>query len=156
MIDFEIHNSTKVRLNRKLIKGAVLAFSSIARIKKANFSLAFVSGSEIKKLNNRYRKKDKVTDVLSFAEDIDDFISQDNNREGRYLGEIVICPSKAKSQSKEYNWSLNKEFVRLLIHGLAHLIGHDHENVSARKAQKMQLFEREVMVKMGLIDKKLI
>ena len=148
MIDFEINNSTKFKLNRKLISAAVLAFGASSRIKKANFSLAFVTEAQMKKLNCAYRGKDKVTDVLSFAEEPDNFILQKEENQEKYLGEIIICLAQAQRQAKEYDWTLNKEIVRLLVHGLAHLIGYDHEGVASRKAKEMELFEQRVLNRM--------
>lgn len=149
MINFEINNSTKSKLNRKLIEKTVLAFALSSGIKKANFSLAFVGDKEMQKLNCSYRGKDKVTDVLSFAEEKDNFILHSDDKSERYLGEIIICLAQAKRQAKEYNWTLDKEIVRLLVHGLAHLIGYDHENVSLKKVKEMELFEEKVMNKCG-------
>jgi len=147
MINLEINNSTKSKINRRLIDDAVLAFESVSKVKKAYFSLAMVGNGEMKRLNRDCRGKDKVTDVLSFAEEKDGFISQKEDWGERYLGEIIICLAQAKRQAKEYNWSLNKEIVRLLIHGLAHLVGYDHENVSVKKAKEMELFEEKIMKK---------
>ncbi|MFA6919135.1 MAG: rRNA maturation RNase YbeY [Patescibacteria group bacterium] len=149
MINFEINNSTKSKLNRKLIEKTVSVFALIAGIKKATFSLAFVGDKEMQKLNCSYRGKDRVTDVLSFAEEKDGFISQSDERNEKYLGEIIICLAQAKRQAREYDWTLDKEIVRLLVHGLAHLIGYDHENVSLKKAKEMQLFEEKVMKKLA-------
>ena len=146
MVNFEINNSTKSKLNRQLIEKAVLAFSSVSGIKKAHFSLAFVGDITMRRLNHSYRGKDKVTDVLSFEEKADSFISQTDNRAERYLGEIIICLAQAKRQAKKYDWSLNKELVRLLVHGLAHLIGYDHENVSEKRVKQMESFEEKVLV----------
>ncbi len=144
MINWEINNSTKSKPNRRLIEKAVLAFTSVSKIRQAYFSLAFVGDSEMSNLNRDYRGQDKVTDVLSFAEEKDNFIAPS---EQRYLGEIIICLAQAKRQAQEYDWTLNKEIVRLLVHGLAHLIGYDHEGVSRKEAEKMQGFEEKVMTR---------
>ncbi len=61
------------------------------------------------------------------------------------LGEILICPQRASRQAREYGWSFDFELARLLIHGLAHLLGYDHEDVSAKKAKEMELFEAKVL-----------
>lgn len=73
-----------------------------------SFSVAFVGEERIRELNREYRKIDKATDVLSFGEDIK---------------EIVICPEFVKKQAKEYN----KELAVVLIHGILHVLGYDHE-----------------------------
>lgn len=77
--------------------------------------LIICSEETIRKLNYNYRQKDSVTDVLSYPFDDDD-----------YLGEIYICYNRAFEQAKEYEFSLDQELKRLLVHGLIHLIGYDH------------------------------
>lgn len=74
-------------------------------------------------LNRTYRGKDKTTDVLSFA-----------MREGRFsriqpelLGDIVICPPVAARQAAALGHPVRHEIDRLLVHGLLHLVGYDHE-----------------------------
>ena len=79
----------------------------------------------IKRLNNDYRKKNSITDVLSFG--FDDF---------DYLGEIYICVPKADEQRKEYGLSLDEEVQRLFVHGLFHLLGFDHEFEEERLAME--------------------
>lgn len=69
----------------------------------------------IRKLNKRYRGKDKATDVLSFY-----FGDRD------LLGEVYISPQRAKVQARRYGVSYEDELKRLLIHGLLHLMGYDH------------------------------
>jgi probable rRNA maturation factor len=77
----------------------------------------------MRSLNRRYRGIDRATDVLSFSQ-----------REGQYagirpdiLGDIVISVPTAVRQAQERNYSLSHEIERLLVHGLLHLLGYDHE-----------------------------
>ena len=139
MIKYEINNLTSYRLSPRSITKVVGVFSRMAKIKKSrSVSLAFISPAQMRKWNRLYRGQDKVTDVLSFVA----------GREGEFddsLGEILICPQRASRQAKEYGWTLSQEVARLLIHGLAHLLGYDHENVSPRKAKEMELFEAKVL-----------
>ncbi len=88
----------------------------------SSVSLTLVRDRAIRKLNRAYRGKDKATDVLSFplAEDGDPSPE-------RLLGDIVISLDTARRQAAEYDASLERELERLLIHGLLHLLGHDHE-----------------------------
>ena len=89
-------------------------------------SLSFVSEAEIRKLNSDYRDKDSVTDVLSFPLD-DDFAIQTN-----LLGDIIICCKRAIEQAKEYNHSIKREIVYLVVHSMFHLLGYDHIEESYR------------------------
>jgi probable rRNA maturation factor len=96
-------------------------------------------------LNHQYRGMDKTTDVLSFPlyEEIQ------NSKPMPHifaLGDIVISLHKAKKQAEENGVTLNEEVKRLLIHGLLHLMGYDHEQSRYLKG-KMQKMEFELMNK---------
>jgi len=80
-------------------------------------TIAFVSDSKIRQLNRQFRGVDKTTDVLSFP--IDD--------EGN-LGDIAISVETAVRQAKENGLTLNGEIAQLILHGLLHLCGYDHES----------------------------
>jgi probable rRNA maturation factor len=86
----------------------------------------------IKTLNKNYRDKDKATDVLTF-------IYNDNTQNtvvDSFFGEIIICPIYAKKNAKNFNNDYNTEIKRLLIHGVLHLLGYDHE-LSSIEEEKM-------------------
>jgi len=93
---------------------------------KNNFelSISIIGDREIRALNKKYRRKDKVTDVLSFSqkEGQDIFWPKE---EGDYLGDILICWPQLKRQARQYGKSLKAEFSLLLIHGFLHLLGYD-------------------------------
>lgn len=113
-------------------------------------SVNFVSEDEIKRLNNEFRKIDKVTDVLSFPnldkkcdQKLSDFDDERNPDDKLlFLGDIAICLKKAKSQAKEYGHSVKREVCFLALHGLLHLLGFDHikkgdEKVMNETAEKI-------------------
>jgi rRNA maturation RNase YbeY len=90
-------------------------------------------------LNAYYRGIERPTDVLSFS------MSEGNGpAPGTVLGDIVICVPKALSQSKEYGVPFSEELLRLLVHGLLHLLGYDHERGPYQK-KKMQKKEKELL-----------
>lgn len=143
MLVIELNRRAPIYLSQQWFKSIAHAFMSVAgRKSRCYVSLVLVNSRTIQILNRNYRHKNKVTDVLSFAEEDDGFIEGNNSSD--YLGEIVICVSRARSQAMEYGYSLKQEVARLLIHGLAHLIGYNHENVTAKEAAKMFAFERKV------------
>ncbi|MEI6627371.1 MAG: rRNA maturation RNase YbeY [bacterium] len=144
MINFEISQSVKSPVNGNWLKTIVKVFASVLKIKSGYFSLAFISAEEMRKLNYSYRGKDKVTDVLSF-EEFNDIPTDDKQR---FLGEVIICPDQLKKQAKEYGVSIKAETARLLVHGLVHLMGYDHENVSQKEEQKMVTLEQKILVKL--------
>jgi len=90
-------------------------------------------------LNREYRGVDRTTDVLSFPQ-TSDFSIHDSRFtiHDFVLGDVVISLPRAKRQAMEYGTTLNEELKRLLIHGLLHLMGYDHERgrYAERKMQK--------------------
>jgi probable rRNA maturation factor len=98
----------------------------------------------MKELNLRYRGLDKTTDVLSFPQ-IESSIQQSAlSSQLSILGDIVINLHQAKRQAVQHDLTLNEELERLLIHGLVHLIGYDHEK-SRYFRNKMESKERELL-----------
>jgi probable rRNA maturation factor len=102
-------------------------------------SILLTNDLEIKKLNSKYRKKNKATDVLSFP------LQQKTRFFSGAIGDVVISLDTASLQAKENGVSLQKEIISLLVHGILHLVGYDHENVSQRKANQMFKKERELL-----------
>jgi probable rRNA maturation factor len=91
---------------------------------------------ESKNLNRQYRKKDYPTDVLSFPfnEELPD---------GFYLGDIFICYPVAESQAEENSISLPEELFRLMVHGILHLVGYDHE----KDTGQMEILQEQLIEK---------
>ena len=85
----------------------------------------FVNNKIIKKINNDYRKKNKVTDVISLSFSKDGVLIV-NNKKYFFLGEIYISIDKVKQQAKKYKNTFFYELFFLYIHGLLHLLGFDH------------------------------
>lgn len=83
-------------------------------------SLSFVSEDEIKDLNRDYRGIDRVTDVLSFPA-WDDY--------ARVLGDVIICPQRAREQAEDIGNTLEEELAYLTVHSIFHLLGYDHMTV---------------------------
>lgn len=83
---------------------------------KSELTLVFLNKVEMRKINFQFRKKNKPTDVLSFE-------SADENS----LGELLFCIDVLKLQAKQQKHSLEQELLYMLVHGLLHLLGYDHE-----------------------------
>ena len=86
-------------------------------------TIAFVSDQQIKELNKRFRGFNKATDVLSFPAETDEF----DEGGQRNLGDVAISAERAESQAKENGLSYEQEIAQLILHGLLHLCGYDHE-----------------------------
>jgi probable rRNA maturation factor len=86
-------------------------------------TIAFVSDRQIRILNKRFRGLSKATDVLSFPSGDDKFTETSQPS----LGDIAISVERAESQSVENGLAFEKEIAQLILHGLLHLCGYDHE-----------------------------
>ena len=113
--------------------------------KHSELSIALVDDSQIKDLNAQWRGKPQATDVLSFSQiegDFAEFQTRRVNQQPRLLGDVVISVETAAAQARDRHRSLDDVVAKLLIHGVLHLIGHDHvEDVDAKR---MQSEERRV------------
>ena len=110
----------------------------------AELSVLFVGDRAMRSLNRRYRGKDKTTDVLSFS-----------LREGAFshiqphiLGDIVIAVPAAARQAAEAGHAVGREIEVLLVHGLLHLLGYDHER-SGDEARRMKRRELQLLKRMA-------
>ena len=116
--DYYINKRLK-KINKKL---------TIFKKKKLQFTILLSGDNEIKKLNSKFRKKNKTTDILSFPfhnkKDLNILIKKEKNQ--IYLGDIIINLNKMISKIKDKKFFLN--FDKIWIHGLAHLFGHRHKS----------------------------
>ena len=136
MIEFARKGAGKHYPTGDLKKIAASILKALER-SQAELSVALVGDKEMRPLNSRYRKKNKTTDVLSFPADP---LMPAN---AGLLGDVIISVEQARRQARELNTSLKKEIVTLLIHGILHLLGYDHER-SQRQAKIMATFEQEL------------
>ena len=118
------------------LKKRLIKLSKMPLFKKKNheFSILLSNNKEMKKLNNKFRKKNKITDVLSFPIKI-------KNKKKLYVGDIAISYEIIKKRSKKTNFFL--EFDKMWIHGYLHLIGYDHKKYSDFK--KMHKKEKLIL-----------
>jgi len=86
-------------------------------------TIAFVSDRSIRELNRRFRRKDNATDVLSFPNEATFFEVENQS----HLGDIVISVQRATTQAKANGLTFEAEVKQLILHGLLHLCGYDHE-----------------------------
>ncbi len=139
-----LQRSTK--LDPRSIKRDLARALRLLDLSQTELSVVFVNSERMRRLNARYRGVDRSTDVLSFP------LSDDSSSAKRHelpggpapLGDIVICVPKALAQAKQYGLTFRQEIRRLLVHGLLHLVGYDHE-LSPYQKKKMEKKERELL-----------
>ncbi|GKS59925.1 endoribonuclease YbeY [Nitrospira sp.] len=114
-------------------------------------AVTFVGDRTMRRLNRDYRLKDRPTDVLAFA--MREASQSPPNR--LLLGDVVISVPMARRHAKEAGHTVDHELTVLIVHGLLHLCGYDHER-TARDARRMFRKEREVLNKLGRMPKILV
>ena len=103
-------------------------------------SILLTIDADIRKLNQQFRKIDQATDVLSFPQDAD----EDPIIPGEIiLGDIAVSLDTAKIQATEHGLTLEEEIILLIIHGILHLLGYDHE-ISEQEDERMRIKTREL------------
>jgi probable rRNA maturation factor len=107
---------------------------------RGDYSVCLAGDAEIKELNRRYRHCDEVTDVLAFAAD------EGEPADGRYLGDLVVSVDTARRQAEELGHPVDREVRVLILHGLLHLAGFDHETDQG----EMQRIEEKLRSRLGL------
>ena len=113
-----VNRQRRLKINTK--EWATFAAKALNEIGKyeSSATIAFVSDKSIRKLNQQFRGIDKATDVLSFPADEPDELN---------LGDIAVSVDTAVAQAKESGLSFDDEIAQLILHGLLHLSGYDHE-----------------------------
>jgi probable rRNA maturation factor len=107
------------------------------------FCCLITSDKELRRLNREFRHQDYATDVLSFPAGSSDL----------FLGEIAISFAKAKQQALEYGHSVDQEVEILMLHGVLHLLGMDHETDGGQMAQAERKWREKLGLPTGLIER---
>lgn len=129
MLRLFFKDETACNIQRKIFEKSFANFKKIVKHESGQICLVIVNDKEIHKLNLKYRRKNKPTDVLSFAYNEKRFKGEKNDN----IGDIFISIDTSKVQAKERGHSLNKELNVLFVHGLLHLFGFDHRNDKEEK-----------------------
>lgn len=133
LIEVEIANlQSDVDIDEELVDRVVRFTLEAEEVREAEVSIAFVTEDEIERLNRDYRGVDGPTDVLSFL-----------YHEMPLSGEIIFAPEYIRKQAADYGVSFERELIMLIIHGVLHLLGYDHEE-DEEKAEEMWSRQREI------------
>jgi rRNA maturation RNase YbeY len=138
-----------VTVDSRRVERTAEAVLAAARYHKAELGLLLVSDRRMRALNAQYRKTNRPTDVLAFPLQEGRTLKS----ESLLLGDVVIAAPTAKRQAIELGHSLYDEIIRLLIHGIVHLLGFDHEQgprEAARMSRKEQTIFRRLRTGGGL------
>jgi probable rRNA maturation factor len=114
------------------------------RLPSASLTIKIVDEEEMILLNRTYRHKEKSTNVLSFPCQLPDFLK------GDILGDIAICAPVVQREAALQNKNLQFHWAHLIVHGILHLLGYDHENES--DAVVMENLEKILLEELGFPD----
>jgi probable rRNA maturation factor len=137
----QIENSqSKIKIDKRMIRSTVLKILKTLDCADKEISLSFVDDEKIKQLNKQYLGKDKATNVLSFS-----------LLEGEYghinphvLGDIIISVETAQRDALYGKLTIDQEMDFLIIHGILHLLGYNHENTTEKETKIMRQKEKDL------------
>jgi probable rRNA maturation factor len=110
-------------------------------------AIVLTNGAEIRDLNQRFRGIDKATNVLSFPADHE---APRLNAQELILGDIIIAYEVVVHEAEEQKKPIMAHLTHMIVHGLLHLIGHDH--MEDAEAEQMEAYEREILASFGIAD----
>jgi probable rRNA maturation factor len=134
--NWRVHRGLQARL-----KQAAQAARRVARL-KGDFSILLADNKTLRRLNRGFRGKDKATNVLSFP------------GTGEYAGDIAVAYGVTKAEAKAAGKTFADHATHLLVHGVLHLAGHDHER--PKDAKVMEPLEVKVLARLGIADPYLV
>ena len=138
----EFTNLTTTSIDRRFFKKIAEIVLEGENKKQGDLSVVLVGENQMKELNRKYRKKDRVTDVLSFAyEKGGSFVFPRGNLVK--LGEVVICPQYIKKNARKRGLDFKGELCRVVIHGILHILGYNHK--TSRGMKKMNELEERYL-----------
>ena len=111
---------------------------------KSEVTVVLLDSRNARAMNREFRGKDYATNVLSFP------FEPMPGHPSRLLGDLVICPSVVVREAKAQKKRVRDHFAHLTVHGVLHLLGHDHGNTQA--AEKMERLERRILAGFGIAD----
>ncbi len=148
MIEIEYNSNVKNKYLAKDLQKIADLVSKKEKKVKGSVEINMIGDKEMTELNFQYRGKKYPTDVLSFA------WTEDTKIKSNLLGQIYICYPQIKRQAKECKIEEHEELARMLIHGLLHLVGHDH--IKTEQAKKMFKIQEGIIKELNYVSQKFV
>lgn len=145
----QIGNQQKlIKIDKRSIRAFVVRLLTLLDSADKELSLTFVDDAAIQVINRQYLFKDRPTNVISFSLQEGEFggINPD------ILGDVIISVETALRDAKSGNLTFDEEIRFLIIHGVLHLMGYNHENTTRQMTQKMRRKEKELFGQMTIKD----
>lgn len=128
------NNQNKIKIDKRIIRSTVLKLLKTLNCRDKEISLTFVDDEKIKNLNKQYLGKNKPTNVISFPLQEGEYCAINPN----IMGDIVISTETAQRDALRGNLTLHQEIDYLIIHGILHLLGYNHENTTRKNINIMR------------------
>jgi probable rRNA maturation factor len=146
-----LNRQKTVRVARRPLESFLRRVQGELGLQEAGVTICLVSDAEIARMNETFRKKKGPTDVLSFPSAVRRrpvplLRNSDNGKVGEYLGDVAISPATARRYAKKSGRKLPSELRVLILHGVLHLLGYDHETDRGQ----MERIEHKLRVRLGL------
>jgi probable rRNA maturation factor len=122
-----LNRQSRIPLQDKVLARFLSSVRRELKLGRREVTVCFVEDREIARLNRKFRGKPKPTDVLSFPANGTEASSFPNENDAKVLGDIAISPQAARRNAKRFARTLDEEIRILILHGVLHLAGYDHE-----------------------------
>ncbi len=143
MLRFDVVSPLPTGLSPRLVEIVASTLTKSLHLRSNHLiSLRFVSLTIMQDLNLQHRRKDKPTDVLSFATS-EEMRALTPLKTAVEAGDVIICPAYARAEAKRRGMEVQEELVRLIVHGVMHIYGYDH--VSEQEEADMFRLQEKVV-----------
>ena len=137
------------KIDKRKIRETVSGIFKILDCTDKEISIVLTDDENIKALNHQYLRRDKSTNVISFAMQEGEY----GNINPQIMGDVIISLETAQRDAEKGNLTFQQEIDFLLIHGILHLLGYNHENTSREKAIEMHKKEKELFTQINFHKK---
>lgn len=134
------NKQNKIKIAKRDIRSTVIKLLKYLNCTDKEISISLVDDKTIQQMNYQYLERDKPTNVLSFSLQEGKF----SNINPQILGDIVISVDTARQEASLRNFTFEQEIDFLIIHGLLHLLGYNHEKTTKEETRKMQRKEKKL------------
>ena len=151
-----LNRQRRVRIPHAELNRFLAAVRKRLRIREGSLTIALVTDGQMKRWNSAFRGKNRPTDVLSFPADDSGFKLSEarmthsrakrsaGTAPGSYIGDIAIAPAVARVNARRFGRAFAAEMRILILHGILHLMGYDHETDQGQMERREARLQREL------------
>jgi probable rRNA maturation factor len=130
----------RLTVSRERVRDAAVAALESERVRNAMLSITFVGRAAMSGMNRRYLRHRGATDVISFG------LGRTGKR-GAVIGDIYICPEVARDNAKRQGIPIGEEVLRLVVHGILHVLGYEHPVGKSRTESPMWRRQERILAR---------